>query len=188
MKKTTLPELVSFLNQLAKPDFTQKTFENYITRIHIDQDEFAPFIYFREETYGRNLIARGKNFELLALTWLPQQRTPIHDHSGQKCWMMVLSGKLAIQNYKPTSASPQDLIPCGPVEVHSAGEWIYIDDDLGIHSITNASSKPAVSVHLYVGPISECRIFNESKQEFQWVELKNFTNGLLTEGETFEAD
>ena len=58
------------------------------------------------------------------------------------------------------------------------GDLVYIDDGKGIHSIANASKKPAVSLHLYAGPVSRCRIYNEKVGLFEWVELSYFTDPL----------
>lgn len=175
MKRITLPELIGFLNEQSEDDFKGDKVDRFLTEHHVDQDQFLPFIYFREDTYGRNLVFRAEHFELLLLTWLPKQRTPIHDHNGQRCWMMVQSGSLAFRNYEPCDGAKGQLVCKGSVETHDAGENVYIDDGIGLHSIANASNKPAISVHLYAGPIPRCRIYDESAREFKTVELCYFT-------------
>ena len=65
--------------------------------------------------------------------------------------------------------------PVGDCEPHRLGKPVYIDDGLGVHSIANASKMPAVSVHLYAGPIPRCRTYNEATRVFDWVELSYFT-------------
>jgi cysteine dioxygenase len=175
MKKTSLSEFIEFLDGLKREGFDHRTVEDYLAQRHLDPEQLAPFIFFREETYGRNLVARGKQFELLLMTWLPQQKTPIHDHAGQKCWISVQSGKLTVRNFKPVSKTQGDIIPCGPLAVHSSGESIYMDDESGIHSIANLGSKPAVSLHLYMGPIAQCRVYDETTSKFHWEEMKDLT-------------
>jgi cysteine dioxygenase len=175
MKKISLPQFIDYLNERSEADFKGPLIDKYLGDHVIDQDQFLPFIYFREDTYGRNLVYRTSRFELLLLTWLPKQRTPIHDHAGQRCWMLVQSGTLAFRNYEPIRDGSRELCCVGPVATHAAGETVYIDDGIGIHSIANASSKPAVSVHLYAGPIPRCRIYDESAKRFEWKELEYFT-------------
>ena len=177
MSIKTLSDLVGLLNATSAKDFGGGGIDSALDKVALDCDELAPFIFFREETYGRNLIARTKEFELLVLTWLPGQRTPIHNHDGQRCWMWMNSGTLTFKNYKPISLQGE-LVPTGSVETHSVGDLVYIDDGKGIHSIANASKKPAVSLHLYAGPVSRCRIYNEKIGHFEWVELSYFTDPL----------
>jgi cysteine dioxygenase len=175
MKVITLPQFIDYLNERTEADFKGNLVDKYLAEHSIEQDQFLPFIYFREDTYGRNLVYRTSRFELLLLTWLPKQRTPIHDHAGQRCWMMLQSGSLAFRNYEPLNEKTTELVCRGPVNTHDTGETVYIDDGIGIHSIANASNKPAVSVHLYAGPIPRCRIYDEASKRFEWKELEYFT-------------
>ncbi|NDG27837.1 MAG: hypothetical protein EB120_11770, partial [Proteobacteria bacterium] len=70
------------------------------------------------------------------------------------------------------------LKPVGHAETRKRGAQLYIDDDLGVHSISNASTKPAVSVHLYAGPITACRIYNEISRSFELKKLSYLTEGV----------
>ena len=175
MKSAKLTEFLDLLNSLDTNGFKGKVVDRYLTENFIPNEEFIPYIFFREDTYGRNLIARNEYYELLALTWLPNQRTKIHDHFGQRCWMTVQLGALMTKNYELPKSEKGDLIPMGSTETCAKGQGVYIDDSIGIHSITNASKKPAVSIHLYAAPIPRCRTFNESSKCFEWNELQYFT-------------
>ncbi len=175
MKHDTLPSFVEFLCSQRPSDFKGDSVDRYLACHSMNQDDFLPFIYFREDTYGRNLVFKNEAFELLVLTWLPKQRTPIHDHAGQRCWMSLLQGELCFRNYRPEEDGNQ-MIPLGPCEFHKTGEAVYIDDGIGTHSIANATHKPAISVHLYAGPIPSCRIYDEAAKKFDWIELAYFTS------------
>jgi len=176
MQRATLPEFLSFLNSQTTADFQTEAVDFYLKNHQLSQQDFLPFIYFREETYGRNLVFRTDFYELLVLTWLPQQRTPIHDHGGQRCWMLIQSGKLLFKNFKPITLDNDTLEVCGPCQLHEAGDTVYIDDGIGVHSIANATNQPAISVHLYAAPVPRCRIYDEAAKCFQWVELDYFTS------------
>lgn len=176
MKEITLPDFIAFLNEQRPHDFKGDVVDQYLSERRLEEDALIPFIYFREETYGRNLVFKNEFFELLVLTWLPQQRTPIHDHAGQRCWMLLQSGKLTFKNYRTPEAEEAPLIVAGPCETHEAGEAVYIDDGIGVHAIANATTKPAISVHLYAAPIQRCRIYDETAKRFKWVELDYFTS------------
>jgi len=178
MQQTSLADFLAFLNKQKEADFKGNAVDRYFSEHSLDQEEFVPYIFFREDNYGRNLVSKNSFYELLVLTWLPAQRTPIHDHAGQRCWMMIQSGKLNFKNYKTPHVSPSEpceLMPKGAVEIRHGGESVYIDDGIGIHSITNSATKPAISVHLYAGLIPKCRVYNEKNRCFEWVQLFYFT-------------
>ncbi|MFM8316296.1 MAG: cysteine dioxygenase [Deltaproteobacteria bacterium] len=180
MKSISLNQFLDFLNQQTSTSFKTDIVDNFLKNHKIDHEEFLPYTFFREETYGRNLVAKNDFFELLVLTWLPEQRTPIHDHADQRCWMLMELGSLTFKNYEPVGSiidgKKYQLKPLGKAETIKAGNQpIYIDDGWGLHSIANASRKPAISVHLYAGPVPKCRIYNETLKSFETVELEYFT-------------
>jgi len=166
---------LGFLRTCTPEDFRGSRVEEYLRGHPISAPDFAPFHFFRDDCYGRNLVVRNECFELLVLTWLPKQRTPIHDHASQRCWMMITQGKLAMRNYAPYIDGAHEVTPLGGAQTHSAGEAVYIDDMIAMHSIANASSEPAVSIHLYAGPVPRCRIYDEAARDFAWKELCYFT-------------
>ena len=100
MKTTALPELLEFLLSKKACDFEGSDIDDYWASTHLAEDCLLPFIHFREDTYGRNLVYRGEHFEILALTWLPGQRTAIHDHSSQRSWMFIESGVLPFKHFE----------------------------------------------------------------------------------------
>lgn len=179
MTEISLPDFVAFLNEQRPQDFQGQSVDRYLSRHRLEEDALIPFIYFREETYGRNLVYKNEHFELLVLTWLPQQRTPIHDHAGQRCWMLLQSGKLTFKNFRTPESEDAPLVVAGACETHEAGEAVYIDDGIGVHAIANATTKPAISLHLYASPIQRCRIYDECTKRFKWVELEYFTSPEL---------
>lgn len=175
MQTASLRDFISFLNCQSKSDFRGESVDRFLTDYSIDHEELLQYVFFREETYGRNRICKTDLYELLVLTWLPQQRTPIHDHAGQRCWMTVQLGSLTMKNYETPETKQCDLVALGPCEVSEQGHTVYIDDGIGVHSIANASRKPAVSLHLYAGPVPRCKIYSEALKTFDWVDLEYFT-------------
>lgn len=171
----SLPLLTGFLDKLAPKDFVPEKLESFFQQNQLEFDELLPYIYFREDCYGRNLVCRKEKYELLVLSWLPEQRTPIHDHNGQRCWMWIHSGKLTFRNYRQTK-DKEVLQAGGPDQVFRAGDLTYIDDQIGLHEIVNTSGKPAVSLHLYSEPISQCRVFDEKNKTFEWCDLEAFNH------------
>lgn len=188
MNSIGVAEFLEFLIPLRSEDFKADKVDRFLNSRSFLEDTFLPFIHFRDDTYGRNLVFRNNFFELAILTWLPGHRTPIHDHANQRCWMMVESGELTFKNYENPTSDSAKLKALGPAETIKKGAKVYIDDDLAMHSITNASRRPAVSVHLYAGPIQSCRIYNEVTKRFERKFLSYLTEGIWSpEGELIES-
>lgn len=188
MALLTASRFLDFLISLRDSDFKSERVNLFLKNKRFEEDTFLPFIHFRDDTYGRNLVYKNRFFELSVLTWLPEHRTPIHDHAGQRCWMFIDSGELTVKNFAFPRTDEFQLKPLGPVEVLEAGERVYVDDSLSLHSITNASSRPAVSVHLYAGPIESCRVYNEATRRLEKKELSYLTEGVWSpQGELIES-
>lgn len=169
----TLQDLLRFLDKQNAETFKGDSVQEFLGEVQFDDEQFLPYIFFREETYGRNLVAKSDLYELIALTWLPNQRTPIHDHSGSRCWTSILTGELTFKNYHLSASGTLSAV--GPCEKQGIGSYSYIDDAIALHSIANASTKPAVSIHLYAAPITRCKIYDEATKKLVWKELHYFT-------------
>jgi cysteine dioxygenase len=179
MKQVTLLDFIDFLEEQGPNDFKGSTIDRYLAKHQVDEEDFTPFIYFKEENYGRNLVSRNAYYELLVLTWLPEQRIPAHDYAGQRCWLKIQTGQLAFQTYPFPSEARAPLVTAKPAEIYSAGQSLKLDDTQGMLSISNSFRKPAVSIHLFAGPITRCRMYDEASQSFNIVELDYFTDANL---------
>src|SRR6266436_1456897 len=67
--------------------------------ILLDGGTLSPYLHFAPHRYTRNLIYRNEIFELVALCWEPQTQSPIHNHSGQLCWLSIQRGVLRLENF-----------------------------------------------------------------------------------------
>lgn len=84
-------------------------------------------------------------FDIIILVWGPNCNTPIHDHPDTGCIYKVLEGKLREDIYDTGSMMN---IPIKSTKLN-VGDVGYIDDNVGLHKITNISDKKSVSVHIY---------------------------------------
>jgi cysteine dioxygenase len=130
--------------------------ENYARR----GTDWRKYALFDATYYARNLVHRTELFELIVLCWSPGQRSPIHDHTGQRCWMGVLDGVVRETLYGIDDGGSRALP--GQVRRFDRGSVAYIVDDMGWHRIEPIDGSAAVTLHLYSRPIAECRIFDET--------------------------
>ena len=84
------------------------------------------------------------DYEVWLLTWLPGQGTDLHDHGGSAGAFQVVSGSLTEDTVLP-GTSPR-------ITARELGEGVGRRfGTRHIHRITNRSTRPAVSLHVY-GP------------------------------------
>ena len=120
-------------------------------------DDWRPLALPDPTRYTRNLVEINDDYELLLLYWTGGQRSPIHNHEGQNCWMAVLEGPVEEANFAfPTCHGPLDV---GPVKTFQPGQVAYIRDEVGLHEVRTVGEQDAVSLHLYSKPYGECNCY-----------------------------
>ncbi len=137
-------------------------------------DDWRTFAHFEADYYARNLVRQSDLFELIVLCWGAGQRSPIHDHQGQRCWMAVLDGEVneTLFKVRAPSEAPYSSVPAsapvpvpGPARSFRRGSVAFIVDEMGWHRIEPAGGRPAVTMHLYSRPIRTCSIYDEARDE-----------------------
>lgn len=131
--------------------------------------DWSEYQTWSDAGYTRNLVHRCGEFELLLLCWERGQASPIHDHSGQNCWMAVLEGTLEEEHF--TDGGPDSGLTSGRVRSLGAGEVAFIQDEIAWHRIRPLGDSRSVSLHLYADPIDSCRIFDDVSGEPCSIEL-----------------
>ncbi|MDH6144406.1 MULTISPECIES: cysteine dioxygenase family protein [Kitasatospora] len=102
------------------------------------------------ERYRQHLLHTEEDgsFSVIALVWLPGQRTGIHDHV---CWGVagVHQGQETERRYRLVPDGPcAQLLPTGEL-VGDVGSVSAFTPPGDIHRVRNAGSELAVSIHIY---------------------------------------
>ncbi|MDC1068253.1 cysteine dioxygenase family protein [Candidatus Kapabacteria bacterium] len=162
-KIKSIDKLIYILENCESSDFHK------IPRsIDIPVESFNEFAHFSDQFYTRNCIAKNTDFELLLLCWNPGQKTPIHCHDSQECWVMMIDGELEEDKY---SFEENASLPKKINQSQLYGSQIsFMSDDLGYHLLGNIKSKKAMSLHLYVNPINKCSTLCPDTGEIKWIE------------------
>lgn len=125
-------------------------------------DDWRRFAHFAPDVYTRNLVRRCDEFEMLILCWSAGQKSPIHDHASQRCWMAILDGTIEeVQFEFPAPARAAGPLRETTRRTYARGKVAYVDDDIGLHRVAPAAGGSGVSLHLYSRPIDVCRIYDE---------------------------
>ena len=172
-----------------------------MSQMQLRAQALAPYLLWNRERYARNLVYRDDFFEVLALCWMPGQRTPIHSHNGQLGWVTVVQGELVCRNYRfvRSPAREQTTIPDRyepganrTVEVEllnsavcaADGTVSAVDRRRTTHQIENLekSRHGSVSLHVYSKPIDSCVLFDERDRCCERRRLHYYSvNGVILE-------
>src|SRR5687768_11479706 len=92
MKTVHLLELCQDLTREFKRDPKGAAVASLLAKYALAHQDWREWALFDSECYTRNLVHHEEQFELLLLCWGAGQKSPIHNHEGQRCWMAVLEG------------------------------------------------------------------------------------------------
>ena len=104
------------------------------------------------ERYRQHLlhVSPDRQLSIVALVWLPGQRTPIHDHVSW-CVVGVYEGRELETRYRAVEAESRrwleesDSVLADPGHV----EVIVPSDDEDIHAVTAVGYETTISIHVY---------------------------------------
>lgn len=156
-KISSLTTLIDQLNGASK-----KEYKSIGVNLDIPLTEFNPYVHWSQDHYTRNCIVREKNFELILLCWEPGQKTAIHCHGGEECWVYIIDGNIMESHYEILN----DQLKIKDKIKLFAGQKSFMSDDLGYHTLENNQNKRTISLHLYMNPIDDCTVYDRRTEEF----------------------
>jgi len=190
----SIEDLVTRLRSFEKGLITRDNVLDFISGVQLKDSSLEPFVFYDDKFYTRNLVYRDPLFEVLAICWEPGQKTAVHTHNGQLCWMMMQRGTLSVVDYKWMGCDhPENQnvvgLDClaGSDHIHldrvretgaCAGGPILTADKLQtIHQLFNVNEmrERAVSIHIYSRPIDSCVAFDMEKQHCYRRQLSYFS-------------
>jgi predicted metal-dependent enzyme (double-stranded beta helix superfamily) len=90
-------------------------------------------------------VSDCRRLSVVALVWLPGQRTPIHDHVSW-CVVGVYRGLERETRYRLTDGR---LVPAGTIEAPAGHVEALIPPAENIHMVTAAGPEKTISIHVY---------------------------------------
>lgn len=164
-KLCTIADFAEELRTLGKKGFTLDGVHQFLKDHPIEPESLRPFLFFRTSHYTRNLIDKTELYEIIAICWEVGQKSQVHNHKGQNCWMAVPIGKLLVQNYKVVAGNPDG----GHCELTESDRyWMdganpgRVEPEEPIHYVANPPElkQQAVSIHIYSYPYSSCMVYS----------------------------
>ena len=172
----SLQQFIDGLCAIAGPDFTHPNVGRYIQDNPVDPGSMDAYLRYEATHYTRNLVYKCAQFELLALCWDVGQRSRIHNHQGQNCWMSVPVGRLAVQNYEVVSQDESkgfcELRPANRLEM-VPGRPSFVEPEMPVHAVLNLPEygQRATSLHVYSYPYDHCLVYDFERKTYQDVPL-----------------
>jgi len=103
------------------------------------------------DRYRTNIVhvAADGSFSVVALVWLPGQRTPIHSHRSW-CVVGVHQGDEREVGYEADPGASASMMRPTSSHLYRTGAvtWLPAGDD-GTHHVENAGTQTAISIHVY---------------------------------------
>src|SRR5690348_14215987 len=93
-------EFANLLATIPEEKFHRQGVLDFMRGHKVDAASLAPYLFYCNEHYTRNLIYKNSLFELIAICWDVGQKSPIHNHCNQECWMAAPIGKVQVHNFK----------------------------------------------------------------------------------------
>lgn len=185
MKTVKVENLIEGLREIPDAEFQCDHVYRFLAENPVDVGTIAPYLFWSEKFYTRNLIYKDERFELMVLCWDKGQVSRVHNHADQMCWMTVPIGRLRGQNFRAVEIDEEkqfcrleetdnfDLSDCLAAKVEL---------EEPIHQILNLPefSERAVSLHIYSKPFDKCLSYCRETNRFSEVSLcYTSVNGVL---------
>jgi 3-mercaptopropionate dioxygenase len=103
------------------------------------------------DTYRQHLlhVSPCRRLSIVALVWLPGQRTPIHDHVSW-CVVGVYEGRERETRYRAVEVDGgRCLEPMGSIDAHPGHVEVIVPSVEDIHAVTAVGDGPTISIHVY---------------------------------------
>jgi cysteine dioxygenase len=158
-----LRRLIDDLRVRGPRDRNPREVEDLLARCGSDW-EVGRRLVSRPGSYTRTCAYRDARFEIVLLRWAPGAASEIHDHGDQHCWMMVLDGRLTVDDYVRVDAG--DRAGYAHVEARDSrllgiGSMDARAGRFDLHSVSATHDAPAVSLHLYAAPLRQYMVYDE---------------------------
>ncbi len=173
-----LQSLLDALDRLPADAVETGPVEELLQRARLSGSDLQPFVDPRPDRYSRRLIRRTPLFDVIALTWLPGQRTPIHNHAGNLGWVRLMQGVIVEDRYELRSSGGLvrlaheadadgrgvELAATGRTVVREPGAVATVDRQRAIHQMgvprELGGQGPTVTLHVYSKPHDVCLAFD----------------------------
>lgn len=151
--QTYIRALIDQLSESKKKDYS-KILKNF----DFSKVDFCDIENWLPNTYTRNCFYRDDYIELILICWDREQKTAIHDHDGEDCWVYLLEGEMEEDFYRLEENGKLRLTS---TKILQTNQLTKSDQFSGFHRLRITSEKRALSLHVYAKPIEQSQTYDE---------------------------
>ncbi len=171
-----IEELINGLKAIPDEGFTCDGVYDFLGDNPVSVDSITKYFHWSPDFYTRNLVYKDERFEVMVICWDKGQVSRVHNHSDQKCWMMVPVGRLQGQNFAVEEID-ESRGYCRLVETDNfeLSDCLSAKVELEepIHQVLNLPEydERAASIHIYSKPYDNCLSYCRDTHTFKEVPL-----------------
>jgi len=174
----SLSDLIDKLEELQPTKPSQVV--NILKELDITEEDLLPFADFNhspEDSYGRKMVYKGANFEVMVMSWNKGDFSAIHDHGFTQWGAVKIFGRAEHATFR---WEDENLSTLARWQVDK-GDILGVGHSL-IHQMGNRTEDPYLTLHVYghLRPLEnitgESRIFDPRRQIIQRVNGGAFFN------------
>ena len=176
MENLTIDEWVKQLSAIPEKEFTIPRVLQFTQTRGILPETLAPYLFYAQSHYTRNLIYKCGLFEVMPICWDIGHVSRIHNHRDQNCWMVTPIGRLRVQNFRVENRDAAQgtcrLVPTDSYMMDPAHPAV-VEPDEPVHQVLNLPEfgQRATSIHIYSYPYSSCEIYSLDRGAYSDVPL-----------------
>jgi len=166
LPRVSIDELVRELHSLPASSFDGiEAVRSLLARMPVEAASLDPYMCWDRQHYTRNLIDKSGLYELIAICWEVGQKSSVHNHRGQNCWMAAPVGRLLVENFhvgfEDAEAGKCQLTASNTVELTAANPCA-VDPREPVHRVVNPreANQRAVTLHVYSRPFDSCVVYS----------------------------
>lgn len=103
----------------------------------------------------KHILAQNEQVKIMVIRWQPGDASDIHGHAIGGGLIKVVHGEIKEKRF--SADKRQDLLS---ESRYCTGHIAYIDDVMGLHSVSNVNPNPALTLHIYTPGIYEVKKYN----------------------------
>ena len=137
----TLIESIERELLINKEDFSSEKIKNFIKDYEY-QKEFDHYLSNDKDITIKIKIYENDLFDVYIIVWNSYEKSKIHNHAENGCWLKVLKGKLEENLYDSN-------LNCINRKTIKEGDLSFIKNSIGYHNVVNLENQKALTFHIY---------------------------------------
>jgi len=143
---TKIEKLIEFLKN-NKKTIKPVELKTFLEQVKIEENDLMPWADFehpKHEGYGRKLVFEDSNFEVMVMSWVPNDFSAIHNHGFTQWGAVQVFGPASHYVFKKSELN----IELVEKQTLKTNQILMVTNGL-IHQMGNQTVNPYLTLHIY---------------------------------------